>query len=53
LLRLYLSLAGFAIVTTFDSAGPRAAPPWTRDDLELSQTIEQPRLRVVARSRAS
>jgi SAM-dependent methyltransferase len=28
-LRLYLSLAGFEVVTMFDSPGPRAAEPWT------------------------
>jgi SAM-dependent methyltransferase len=52
-LRFHLSLAGFDVVTMFDSPGPRAAEPWTRDDLELSQTLERPRLHVVARRRAS
>lgn len=52
-LRLYLSLAGFEVVTMFDSPGPRANDAWTSDDLELSQTIEQPRLHLVARRLAS
>jgi SAM-dependent methyltransferase len=52
-LRFYLSQAGFEVVTMFDSPGPRAAEPWTSDDLELSSTIEKPRLHLVARRVAS
>jgi SAM-dependent methyltransferase len=51
-LRFHLSLAGFDVVTMFDSPGPRADAPWTSDDLTLSPKIEQPRLHVVARRRA-
>jgi SAM-dependent methyltransferase len=52
-LRFHLAQAGFEVVTMFDSPGPRAAEPWTADDLELSGTIEKPRLHVVARRRGA